>query len=190
MNCSTISLQTFPLADWTLAHEASLAVIHIWDHIVLLFSRRCEYFDCPNPSGLTIKQDGRMYICDHCDTLTVREIDDSLSKLFLHPVPNKEFIDGVFNAPVCSNCWIVVHDQSYNVTKFSKDGEFVWQMKPSTSIRCFCFDSSDLLYCKWPGQSLACTFSHDMVSVFSRDLILEGKSGGIACFGGESNGLT
>ena len=91
-------------------------------------------------------------LCDHRDTLTVREIDDSLSKLFLHPVPNKEFIDGVFNAPVCSNCWIVVHDQSYNVTKFSKDGEFVWQMKPSTSIRCFCFDSSDLLYCATSDQ--------------------------------------
>ena len=27
-------------------------------------------------------------------------------------------------------------------------------------------------------------------SVFSRDLILEGKNGGIPCFGGESNGLT
>ena len=27
-------------------------------------------------------------------------------------------------------------------------------------------------------------------SVFSRDLILEGKNGKMACFGGESNGLT
>ena len=89
-----------------------------------------------------------MYICDHSGTLTVREIDGSQSKLSLHPGPNKEFVDGVFYVRLCSDDGIVVHDQSYNVTKFSKDGEFVWQMKPSTSIRCFCFDSSDLLYCK------------------------------------------
>ena len=35
-----------------------------------------------------------------------------------------------------------------------------------------------------------CDWNGNFISVFSRDLILEGKNGGIACFGGESNGLT
>jgi len=68
-------------------------VSHILDHIILLSSSGCEYFDGFNPSGLTIKQDGRMYISEHRDTLTVREIDGSQSKLSLRPGPNKEFVD-------------------------------------------------------------------------------------------------
>ena len=110
-----------------------------------------------------------MYICGLRDTLTVRENDGSQSELSLHPGPNKEFVDGVFYARVCSDDGIVVHDKSYNITKFSKDGKFVWQIKPPSSspIRCFCLDSSDLLYCATSDQvkvySRNGAFSHDMV---------------------------
>ena len=110
-----------------------------------------------------------MYICDHCDTLTVREIDGSLSELSLHPGPNKEFIDGIFNVQACSDDGIVVQDESDNVTKFTKYGEFVWQIKPHSisPIRCFCLDSSGLLYCATSDQVKVYlhsgTFSHDMV---------------------------
>jgi len=37
MNCSTISLQTFPLADWTLAHEARLVQSFISEIILFCF---------------------------------------------------------------------------------------------------------------------------------------------------------
>ena len=110
-----------------------------------------------------------MYICGLRDTLTVRENDGSQSELSLHPGPNTEFVDGVFYALVCSDDGIVVHDKSCNVTKFSKDGEFIWQIKPPSSspIRCFCLDSSDLLYCATSDQvkvySRSGAFSHDMV---------------------------
>jgi len=110
-----------------------------------------------------------MYICGLRDTLTVRENDGSQSELSLHPGPNKEFVDGVYYARVCGDGGIVVHDKSYNVTKFSKDGEFVWQIKPPSSspIRCFCVDSSDFLYCATSDQvkvySRSGAFSHDMV---------------------------
>ena len=135
----------------------------------MLSSRGCEYFLCSNPTGLTISHDGRMYICDHSDTLTVREIDGSRSKLSLRPGPNKECIDNVCYARVCSDDGIVVHDLSGNVTKFTKDGEYIYRIKPPSSspIRCFCLDSSDLLYCATSDQVKVYlpsgAFSHDMV---------------------------
>ena len=110
-----------------------------------------------------------MYICRHRDTPTVREVDGSQSKLSLHPGPNKEFIDGVNYVRVCSDDGIVVQDQPGNVTKFSKDGEFVWQIKPPSSspIRWFCLGSSDLLYCATRDRVKVYlpsgAFSHDMV---------------------------
>ena len=131
--------------------------------------RGCEYFGCSDPSSLTISRDGRIYICAVRDSLTVREIDASQSELSLRPGPNKESSHDIYYARVCSDDGIVVHDQSANVTKYSKDGEFVWQIKHDTvsPIRCFCLDASDLLYCATSDQVKVYlpngAFSHDMV---------------------------
>ena len=127
--------------------------------------RGCEYFDCSGPSAVTVSRDGRVYICAVRDTLTVREIDGSQSELSLRPGPNKESSHGVYYARVCSDDGLVVHDQSNNVTKYNKDGEFIWRIK--RDIRCFCLDASDLLYCATSDQVKVYlpsgAFSHDVV---------------------------
>ena len=89
--------------------------------------------DCSCPTGLTISHDGRMYISEQCDTLTVREIDGSQSKLSLRPGPNKEFFHSIDYAQICSDDRIVVQDESGNLIKFSNDGEFIWRIESETT---------------------------------------------------------
>ena len=51
---------------------------------------------------------------------------------------------------VCSDDGIVVHDDLGDLTKYSRDGDFIWRIKrdPLTSpVANFCLDSSDLIYC-------------------------------------------
>jgi len=88
-----------------------------------------------------------MYVCEQCDSLTVREIDGSESILSLCPGPNEEFFESIQCARVCSDDGIVVQDESGNLTKYSKDGQFIWRIESeTTSPGIFCIDSSDLLY--------------------------------------------
>ena len=122
MNCSTACScpdpSHFQIDEWRLAHEASLSVINLWDHILLSF-RECESFNCSCPSGLTISHhDGRMYISELRDSLTVREIDGSQSELSLRPGPNKEFFHCIYYARICSDDRIVVQDESGNLISF------------------------------------------------------------------------
>ena len=64
----------------------------------------------------------------------------------------------------------MVQDQSENVTKYSKDGEFIWRIKRDTAspIMRFCLDSSDFLYCATSDQVKVYlpsgSFSHVLVS--------------------------
>ena len=110
-----------------------------------------------------------MYICAVRDSLAVCEIDGSQSKLSLHPGPNKESSHGIYYARVCSDDGIVVHDQSANITKYSKDGEFIWRIKSNATSPswCFCLDSSDFLYSPTGDQVKVYfpsgAFSHDIV---------------------------
>ena len=87
-----------------------------------------------------------MYVCEQCDSLTIREIDGSQSELSLHPGPNEEFFERIECVRVCSDDLLVVQDESGNLIKYSKDGQFVWRIE-TTSPGIFCLDSSDLLYC-------------------------------------------
>ena len=110
-----------------------------------------------------------MYISELCDTLTIREIDGSQSELSLRPGPNEEFFDYINCVRVCSDDMVVVRDESGNLTKFSKDGEFIWRIKPDTAANIsFCLDSSDLLYCATGDQVKVYlptgAFSHVLVS--------------------------
>ena len=117
-----------------------------------------------------------MYVCAVRDTLTVREIDGSQSELSLRPGPNKEFFDSIFYARLCSDGGIVVQDESSKLTKFTKDGEFVWRINPDTSITSFCLDSSDLLYCTCATSDQvkvylpSGAFSHVLVSDLKRPM--------------------
>ena len=89
-----------------------------------------------------------MYISELCDSLTVREIDGSHSNLSLHPGPNEEFFDSIECVRVCSDDLLVVQDESSNLIKYSKDGQFIWRIElETTSPGSFCIDSGDLLYC-------------------------------------------
>ena len=110
-----------------------------------------------------------MYVCElSCDSLTVREIDGSQSKLSLDLGPNKESFDCILLARVCSDDGIVVIDETNDLTKCSKDGRFIWRIKPEKSPRSFCIDSSDLLYCVTGDEvkvySPSGTFLHVLVS--------------------------
>ena len=110
-----------------------------------------------------------MYISDLCATLTVREIDGSQSELSLRRGPNEEFFDSIYCARLCSDDGIVIQDESSNLTKFTKDGEFIWTINPdSSSTTSFCLDSSDLLYCVTDDQVKVYlptgAFSHVLVS--------------------------
>ena len=110
-----------------------------------------------------------MYISDLCATLTVREVHGSQSELSLRPGPNKEFFDSIHCARLCCDDGIVVQDESSNLTKFTKDGEFIWTINPdSSSTTSFCLDSSDLLYCATSDQVKVYlpsgAFSHVLVS--------------------------
>ena len=121
---------------------------------VLLSFRGCEYLECSCPVGLAISRDYMVYICAMHDTLMVRQIDGSQSKFPLYPGPNKESSDGIYCARVCSDDGLVVQDQSENVTRYSKDGEFIWRMNRDTAspIMRFCLDSSDFLYAATSDQ--------------------------------------
>ena len=110
-----------------------------------------------------------MYISELCDTLTIREIDGSQSELSLRPGPNEEFFYYINCVRVCSDDRVVVRDESGNLTKFSKDGEFIWRIKLDTAANIsFCLDSSDLLYCATGDQVKVYlptgAFSHVLVS--------------------------
>ena len=51
---------------------------------------------------------------------------------------------------VCSDDGIVVHDDFGDLTKYSRDRDFIWTIKRDTltsPIASFCLDSSDLIYC-------------------------------------------
>ena len=111
-----------------------------------------------------------MYICAVRDTLAVREIDGSQSELSLRPGPNKESSHGIYYAQVCSDDGIVVQDQSANITKYSKDGEFIWRIKSNATSPswCFCLDSSDFLYSP-TGDQVKVYFPS---GAFSRDIVL------------------
>ena len=111
--------------------------------------------------------------------MTVREIDGSQSELSLRPGPNKEFFDSIYCARLCSDDGIVIQDESSNLTKFTKDGEFIWTINPdSSSTTSFCLDSSDLLYCATSDQVKVYlpsgAFSHVLVSDLKHPM-------GIAC---------
>ena len=41
----------------------------------------------------------------------------------------------------------MVQDESGNLIKYIKDGQFIWIIESETSPGTFCIDSSDLLYC-------------------------------------------
>ena len=88
-----------------------------------------------------------MYVSELCDSLTVREIDGSQSELSLHPGPNEEFFERIECVRVCSDDLLVVQDESGNLIKYIKDGQFIWIIESETSPGTFCIDSSDLLYC-------------------------------------------
>ena len=85
--------------------------------------------------------------------------------------PNEECFDYIDCVRVCSDDMVVVRDESGNLTKFSKDGEFIWRIKPDTAANnyiSFCLDSSDLLYCATGDQVKVYlpsgAFSHVLVS--------------------------
>jgi len=137
--------------------------------IFFFFFRGCESTEYSCPSGLAFTRDGRMYVSELCDSLTVREIDGSQSELSLCPGPNEEFFDSIQRARLCSDDRIVVQDESDNLTKYSKDGQFIWRLKSeTTSPSTFCLDSGDLLYCATGDEVKVYlpsgAFSHVLVS--------------------------
>ena len=102
------------------------------------------------------------------DSLTVCEIDGSKSDLSIRPGPNEELFDNIHCVRVCRDDGIMVNDESDNLTKYSKDGQFIWTIKSKTaSPSAFCLDSSDLLYCATSDQvkvySPSGAFSHVLV---------------------------
>ena len=112
------------------------------------YFRGCESIEYSSPTGLAFTRDDKMYVSELCDSLTVREIDGSQSNLSLHPGPNEEFFDGIQCVRVYSDDLLVVQDESGNLIKYSKDGQFIWRIESeTTSPGIFCIDSSDLLYC-------------------------------------------
>ena len=134
---------------------------------VCFFFRGCKSFDYSCPTGLAFSHDGRMYVCE-LDSLTVCQIDGSKSNLSIRPGPNKELFDNIHCVRVCRDDGIMVNDESDNLTKYSKDGQFIWTIKSKTaSPSAFCLDSSDLLYCATSDQvkvySPSGAFSHVLV---------------------------
>jgi len=110
-----------------------------------------------------------MYVCEQCDSLTIREIDGSQSELSLHPGPNEEFFERIECVRVCSDDLLVVQDESGNLIKYSKDGQFIWRIElEKTSPGSFCIDSGDLLYCATGDEVKVYlpsgAFSHVLVS--------------------------
>ena len=132
------------------------------------YFRGCESIEYSSPTGLAFTRDDKMYVSELCDSLTVREIDGSQSNLSLHPGPNEEFFDGIQCVRVYSDDLLVVQDESGNLIKYSKDGQFIWRIESRTSPGTFCIDSSDLLYCATSDQVKVYlpsgAFSHVLVS--------------------------
>ena len=135
------------------------------------------YFVCEdNLWALTISPDGRIYIVDR-DILIVREIDGSPSELSLRSESNEDedfdfnSSDRINFARVCSDDGIVVSYKFDEITKYSKDGEFMWRIESNTTSYSnrFCLDSSDLLYCVTSDNQVKVylpsgAFSHVLVS--------------------------
>ena len=67
------------------------------------------------------------------DSLTVCQIDGSKSNLSIRPGPNKELFDYIHCVRVCRDDGIMVNDESDNLTKYSKDGQFIWTIKSKTA---------------------------------------------------------
>ena len=145
----------------------------------MLSFRGCEftYFVCDDLWSLTISRDGRLYIFVDRNILTVREIDGSLSELSLRSGSNEDEdtdfseSDGIIYARVCSDDGIVVNYEFDEITKYSKDGEFIWRIESNTTSygKRFCLNSSDLLYCVTSDNQVKVylpsgAFSHVLVS--------------------------
>ena len=101
-----------------------------------------------------------MYIYED-GALTVCEMDGSKSK---------EYYRRIHCVRVCSDDGIVVHDDFGDLSKYSKDRELTWRIKPDTaSFFRFCLDSRDLLYCTTRDHQVKVylpsgAFSHVLVS--------------------------
>ena len=105
-----------------------------------------------------------MYICRNDDTLTVCKMDGSKSKEYYHLI---------HCVRVCSDDGIVVHDDFGNLSKYSKDRELTWRIKPDTASFTiffrFCLDSRDFVYCTTSDHQVKVylpsgAFSHVLVS--------------------------
>ena len=99
-------------------------------------------------------------------------MNGSESLLTLRSGPYQEYTEDLccVQAQVCSDDAIVVYeefDESNSLTKHSKDGEFIWEIKFETELS-IALDSSDLLYCATGDQVKVYlpsgAFSHVLVS--------------------------
>ena len=96
-----------------------------------------------------------MYACVLNDTLEILEADGSMSELPLCPEREEDSSAEINrdNSPfqqidcvrACSDGGVVICDESNNLRKYSKDGEFVWRIK--SEISGFCLDGNDTIYC-------------------------------------------
>ena len=96
-----------------------------------------------------------MYACVLNDTLEILEADGSMSELPLCPEREEDSSAEINrdNSPfqqidcvrACSDGGVVICDESNNLRKYSKDGEFVWRIK--SEISGFCLDGNDSIYC-------------------------------------------
>ena len=98
-------------------------------------------------------------MCVLNDTLEILEADGSKSEMAL--CPEREDASAEFkkdDSPfqqiecvrACSDGGVVICDESNNLRKYGKDGEFVWRIK--SEISGFCLDGNDSIYCSTGHQ--------------------------------------
>ena len=127
-------------------------------HCVFTF-RRCKSYEFNCPHKLAVSCDGRVYVGEYSsDTLGVIEADGSQSEITLCPEPKEDYSSDDDSSVMeveciepCSDGGVVVFDDRHILRKYSKNGEFVWQIK-LPYIREFYLDSNDLIHCRTGNQ--------------------------------------
>ena len=99
-------------------------------------------------------------MCALNDTLEILEADGSKSEMPLCPEPEEDSSaefkkdDSPFQqidcVRACGDGGVVIRDESNNLRKYSKDGEFVWRIR--SKISGFCLDGNGSIYCSTGHQ--------------------------------------
>ena len=127
-------------------------------HCVVTF-RRCKSYEFNCSYKLAVSCDGRVYVGEYSnDTLGVIEADGSQSEITLCPDSKEDYSSDDDSSVMeveciepCSDGGVVVSDDCHILRKYSKNGEFVWQIK-LPYIREFYLDSNDLIHCRTGNQ--------------------------------------